>query len=255
MKTQRLQIEQIFLKEIENTGSSESELEEIRRSNEAILLRYPSAKMKVACEKKLNLQNKNSKSHAIKALHFPSIKTIGLLAAACLTLVIGLALLKTGSLTNTVGEKGIVTSTERAKGSGAQLFIYKKENKGASVLRSFSKVQSGDIIQLSYLASGQTYGAIISIDGNGIITRHFPDDGHMANSLTAGGEVPLPFSYQLDNAPTFERFILITSSRNFSVTSIINSIQQAGKFALAATSDLSGFLPSGAVINEILLLK
>lgn len=255
MKTQRLHLEQVILKEIENSTIPEAELKEICNSNKEILVTYPASDMKAACEKKLGLQKKHSPLHEFKSHHFPSMKTFALLAAACLTLVLSISLLKTKPLTDNIGEKGILTSSERAKGGGAQLFIYKKENKGASILRSFSKINNGDIIQLSYLASGQTFGAIISIDGNGTITRHFPDDGNMASSLTAGGEIPLPFSYQLDNAPTYERFLLITSSRNFSVTSIINTIQQAGKFALAATSDLSGFLPSGAVMNEILLLK
>lgn len=248
MKTSQLHIERIFLNEIENTGISEDTLEEIRTSNNIILSKYTPSRMKEACEKKLQTQTN-------KAIHFPSYKTIGLLAAACLTLVISISLIKSSPFTDTVGKKGILSSTERAKGAGARLFVYKKEAKGASILKSFSKVSGGDIVQLSYVSAGHEFGAIISIDGNGTITRHLPDDGNMASTLKSGGEIALNFAYQLDNAPTFERFILISSSRNFSLTSIINSITQAGKFALGATSDLSLYIPSGAVMTDILLVK
>lgn len=248
MKTPQLHIEEIFLQERENTGIAESVLEDIQKSNKEILSKYMPSNMKIACEKKLLNKNK-------KAIPFPSYKNIGLVAAACITIVLALGLLQTFPLTDNLGKNGILASSERAKGSGARLFAYKKEVKGATVLRSFSKVSSGDIIQLSYLSTGQEYGAIFSIDGNGIITRHFPDDANMADTLKTGGEIPLAFAYKLDDAPSYERFILITSPRNFSVTSIINSIQQAGRFALGATSDLSGYLPSGAVMTDILLLK
>jgi hypothetical protein len=55
------------------------------------------------------------------------------------------------------------------------------------------------------------------VDGNGVVTRHWPIDGDAAVSLISGGEFLLPYSYELDDAPDFEAFALVWSDSVFSV--------------------------------------
>jgi hypothetical protein len=52
---------------------------------------------------------------------------------------------------------------------------------------------------------------MFSIDGRGTVTRHFPLEKLESVRLEPKGEVSFPTSYQLDDAPGFERFILVTS--------------------------------------------
>lgn len=69
------------------------------------------------------------------------------------------------------------------------------------------------------------YGVIFSVDGNGNITRHFPENTWQAGHLEQrNDETPLDFSYELDNAPDFECFIMVTSKKQFSLDDIENKI-------------------------------
>ena len=86
--------------------------------------------------------------------------------------------------------------------------------------------RSGDVIQITYNAGQSEYGVIFSVDGNGNITRHFPENSWNAAKLEhRADETPLDFSYELDNAPDFECFIMVTSNKQFSLEGIENTIK------------------------------
>ena len=100
---------------------------------------------------------------------------------------------------------------------------------------------SGDIIQITYNAGSDAYGVIFSVDGNGNITRHFPENSwNAAQMLRSNDEIPLDFSYELDNAPDFECFILVTSKNEFSLEDIDSKIKN--KTDIDYLTDLS-YLP------------
>jgi hypothetical protein len=73
------------------------------------------------------------------------------------------------------------------------------------------------LIRLGYRAAGRGYGAIVSTDGRGNVTLHLPASGGRAATLKAGGTVLLSFSYELDDAPRWERFYLVTANQPFEV--------------------------------------
>ena len=50
------------------------------------------------------------------------------------------------------------------------------------------------------LSGGAPYGAVISLDGRGTVTFHLPTHGTAAAELSGRGAVPLPRSYELDDA-------------------------------------------------------
>lgn len=71
-------------------------------------------------------------------------------------------------------------------------------------------VAAGELLQITYNAKGAQQGVVVSVDGAGVATLHFPtselDDARLAH----GGPIPLPASYELDDAPGFERFFFVT---------------------------------------------
>ena len=46
---------------------------------------------------------------------------------------------------------------------------------------------------------------IVSYDGRGVVTLHYPNVARASAELRAGGAVPLDHSFELDDAPLFER--------------------------------------------------
>ena len=77
-----------------------------------------------------------------------------------------------------------------------------------------------------YNAGNKEYGVIFSVDGNGNITRHFPENSWQAEALEHDfSEIPLDFSYELDNAPDFECFIMVTSKQQFTLDDLEDKIK------------------------------
>lgn len=99
----------------------------------------------------------------------------------------------------------------RLKGSGPRLLVFRKQGEQAAQLRPGSEAQAGDLIQLGYLASGQRYGVIVSVDARGGATLHFPATPAASLELQRSGPTLLEQAFQLDDAPAFERFFLVTT--------------------------------------------
>ena len=244
-------------------------MEEIAASNRAILDAYPADQMKAAVLRKLAAgsaeersgRSERSESNDSRILAFPHterIKTLrfaALAAAACAVIAVSVATVNRRAETGEFAGTGVLESATRVKGSGAKLYVYRKEGDKATLLSAGDKVKQNDILQLSYVAGGDLYGAIISVDGNGTVTRHFPDSGDTAAKLEQSGEIPLGFSYQLDNAPRFERFILITGPKPFPIDDAASEIGRSVRNGFSPSFDLSVFLPSRTKATDILLIK
>ena len=92
-------------------------------------------------------------------------------------------------------------------------------------LVSGTGIRQGDILQLRYRAMGIKFGTIISYDGNGNITLHFPDKQTDKPELTQKGVQHLNHAYELDDAPKFENFIFLTSQQEFTVTQAMEHVK------------------------------
>ena len=128
----------------------------------------------------------------------------------------------------------------RIKGS-ARLSLYRKTDQGVESLINGSIAQKGDRIQIYYHAGGQKHGAIFSIDGNGVLTQHLPDAGTQSTTLTQGDPVSLNFSYELDDAPKWERFYFITSDTTFDLKPVQNALK-SGADSLQLNATLKQFV-------------
>lgn len=111
--------------------------------------------------------------------------------------------------------------TIRVKGLTPHLLVYRKGAAEVERLEPGTAARPGDQVQLAYQAAGRRYGVIVSVDGRGVVTRHLPIQGREAVALEPGPPVPLGESYQLDDAPRFECFYLVTADEPFPVELVV----------------------------------
>ncbi|MFP4114550.1 MAG: hypothetical protein ACOCZB_03145 [Spirochaetota bacterium] len=149
------------------------------------------------------------------------------------------------------------TEIVRLKGAEPHIAIYRAIGNGrsdAEELRDGDSASSGDTLQLAYNAAGKPYGAIVSVDGRGAVTLHYPLTVSADPDLVAGGERQLPYAYQLDDAPDFERFFFITSEETFSVARVLDQVEeQAGAIVDDPDRDLrlaSAFTVQSSTIRK-----
>lgn len=159
----------------------------------------------------------------------------GMVAAAACALLIFVAL-----PSEKIGEEGI-----RLKGERAHLVLHRAGEKSRLSHNDFAR--QGDRLQISYVAGPAKYGAIFSLDGKGAVTRHFPKGQTIAHALDSDGRIALSESYVLDDAPRFERFFFITSSRTFRLKEIKEKLEK-----LRSTQSLS---LKDSVVQEFVLRK
>jgi hypothetical protein len=188
-------------------------MEELKRSNEEILNTYPAGK--TVENIKLRLKNESNvirfDNQERKRKNFS--KFLYTLSAAAVLM----AALAFTYIFNNQFVPGNTAETTRIKGS-TELRIYKKLNDDTVKLTDNSTVHENDRLQLRYIAVEKEYGMIFSIDGNGYITIHYPENILANNSAkldNSGKEVYIANSYLLDDAPEFERFFFITSDTEF----------------------------------------
>jgi hypothetical protein len=111
------------------------------------------------------------------------------------------------------------------------LAVFRKSEDHADRLGAGAAVHAGDVLQLAYVSAARPFGVIVSIDARGTITPHLPQTPGTAARLTDAGETLLPNSYELDNSPGFERFVLVTGDAPFS-TAVVNEALRPGGAAL-----------------------
>jgi len=135
-----------------------------------------------------------------------------------------------------------------------QIIIYRKSNNEIELLKNGDPAKAGDLLQIAYIPAGKTYGVILSIDGSGIVTLHHPESKSSSSVLKQEKKNLLPSSYELDNAPDFERFFFITAMEEIEVQSIMNKAEElALSPASAKTKNLN--LPESHSQFSILLKK
>jgi hypothetical protein len=199
----------------------EAALNDLKKSDEEILNTYSVEAMKASVASKLKKTT---------ILQFPTTTRFIRYAAAAVLLA---AVLIPAGLKNSKISAGNTTPTERVKGTSTKpanpnpsINLYRQKGREVQALNNGDFARSGDVIQITYNAGEEEYGVIFSVDGNGNITRHFPENSWNAGQLIhRNDETPLDFSYELDNAPDFECFIMVTSKKQFSLDDIESKIK------------------------------
>ncbi|MCB9691835.1 MAG: hypothetical protein H6736_08470 [Alphaproteobacteria bacterium] len=184
-------------------------LEALRASDAAILDRYPPRVIGASLRRRLEDGPRRT----------PWL--VAGLALAVVTLVAVPVLLAPTEPTHTyVGVKG-----------DPRLDVVREEPDGNRRLGPDDTLAPGDVVQLGYAAMGARHGVILSLDGRGVVTLHLPAPGE-GTELDPDGAIALPTAYRLDDAPGFERFVLLTSDAPVDVESTL-----AAARALAARPD------------------
>jgi hypothetical protein len=143
------------------------------------------------------------------------------------------------------------------KGLRPRLVIHRKTVAGIERLQTGNVAQSGDVLQISYVAAGHQHGIVLSLDGAGAVTLHHPaqPQGPLASTrLAKRGEHPLPTAFELDDAPGFERFVLITSGDTPTDIEVVVQSARARASSVGARTDPLD-LPPGLTQTSVVLRK
>lgn len=116
----------------------------------------------------------------------------------------------------------------RTKGDVRRLRVHRVDAASgtASALAELDTASPGSVLQISLLPGAGTWAAVVSVDGSGQATLHLPETGDSA--LRIEGAVQAPHSFQLDDAPGFERFFLVTSPDRFSLDEALAVARRSG---------------------------
>jgi len=211
--------EAIGVQERDDTALRER-LAAMRRNNAEILESYPPAWMarRVATAyAQRTAQAKKPRTNILPRFAIPVVVCVALL----ILLPIGLRTVpKSGQSTD-------IDYEDRVKGVGLKtpvLEVWRKEGDTARKLAPLSFAKAGDLVQLRYAVPEFCYGALVSVDSRKLLTVHLSGVSGAAAPLTPGGFVALDMSYQLDDAPQFEVFYLITASEKFDVDSVAQTL-------------------------------
>jgi anti-sigma-K factor RskA len=178
-----------------------------------------------------------------------------MLAPACAAVLVLLVILSQSdeSLLVRTHPIGIVEHT-REKGLEPHLRIFRKVDDIAELLTTDSTVRNGNMLQIGYVAHGRPFGVILSIDGRGVVTLHYPDDPTTSTRLDQDGEIHVPHAYEIDDAPDFERFFFVTASAPIEVDSVLAAARRLAHDPKRAKTDTlilgEGFRQSMTLIRK-----
>lgn len=142
----------------------------------------------------------------------------------------------------------------RIKGMEPGISIHRKTGSSIEELKDMTKASQGDLLQIGYISTGEyKYGTILSTDGRGSVTLHFPESESGETLIKVNRKVMLKRAYELDDSPDYEKFILIISKKPIDVKSII---EKAKILAQSRESALNGQLTAdGSSLEFSLTLK
>jgi anti-sigma factor RsiW len=228
------------------TPTLREQVAELERSDEAILAACPPRAAAAAIRERLaRAESANSPRRGIPR---PALAGLAVLAVG---LGVGVAVLGPGSRPSEVGV--LEPDTTRVKGLRPQLLLFRQTPVGPEALEDGALARAHEVVQLSYQSAGQPYGVIVSVDGRGAVTVHLPAEGPQAARLKPGRPVALATAYRLDDAPTFERFHFVTSTRPFAVAVITGAVRNQPAGDAARVTHLP--LPTGLQQSSFTLRK
>ena len=243
-------------------------LGELKAENRRILEEYPPEEMAKAIRNRSRWSGQAEEAQAdrvrprgaplrrpaergapLRGLNWPRLVPVA--SFALLVLVGGLLLITRGPSYFIPRDQAAVT---RLKGGAAHLNIYMRTDGGARLLEEGGRVTEGATLQIGYVPGTNVYGLIVSIDGRGTVTMHFPLSAVTGQVLEGEGEVLLPYAYTLDDAPDFERFFFVVSEKPFSVETVLEAAEKLAEKPETAKSQKLP-LPGRLEQSSILLLK
>jgi len=235
-------------------------LEEIVSSNHDILSLYPASTVKASLLAQVNeMQGKPVEGGwFIKTFSLRRILYISSAVAAALLfffLILPGLRKETGTIPYDAGQDfSLVKGIQSIDLSKTQLLIFRKNKDEVEMLKDGMQASAGDLLQLAYVAVTGPYGMILSIDGRRSVTLHFPEEKGASTELMLNKRALLPNAIELDDAPGFERFFLITSESPVDVDDILKKAENLAKIPERA-KQMELDLPESIKQYSILILK
>lgn len=201
-------------------------LDALRQDNGEVLGRYPAAWMARQIEARAAgpARDHTSRGAAAWWWRLAPVAAVTLVALAVLPIMEGGEVAEGPASVATLeaGSPGV-----RLKGS-PYLVVHRRTATGSERLENGAAAYAGDLILVQYHGAGRRYGAILSVDGRGDLTFHLPAEGTMAAALDDSGLATLGYSYELDDAPRWERFYFVTADRRFRVDEVASAARRIG---------------------------
>lgn len=197
-------------------------LAELKKSDEEIFSKYPMkdiqkkiiAKSMTVVDSSTENSESSETESKVKKGFWSDVRRVRFFGAAAAAAFV--AMFSVPFLTHMSAFKQPEVIRLKGVSSKQSLKLYKQSGNDAILLNNGDRVNAGDVIQISYVPGKNDYGIIFSIDGNGNVIKHFPDSTWKAAKLNHNmTEVPLDFSYELDNAPDYECFVFVTGDKPF----------------------------------------
>ena len=210
-------------RKIEQDDDLADRLADLEESNQNILASYPPERMAASIKQRFEDSIKGERFYQRKSFR---VMAMALPAAAALAFVIFLTPARESLF------PGISSPQEeqtRMKGLRTHLLVYRKAGDKIELLTEDAAAREHDVLQLAYVTGKAEYGVIFSIDGRGVISRHLPEEDWRnldeAPSLEGPSEVILPFAYELDDAPGYERFFFLASGEPFKMKIVSRAVE------------------------------
>jgi len=229
-----LLIEQLALGEIDpaderwlraqlDAAEIERRLLALRAADEQFHTRRPAQPMVSAIEGRLRIENARREAQARSK---PSFRYMlpGLAALAC-----ALVWFAQPTSTKDHGVRVRPPETILIKGLAPHLVLYRRVGEHADRLSDGARARRGDMLQVGYVAERARHGVIVSIDGAGAVTLHFPDSQTASTQLEGRGEQLLRHAYELDAAPSFERFFFVTGQQPIEVGRVLSAARDLAR--------------------------
>ena len=256
--------EKIMLeKRFEDPQDLKNEVEKLEASDREILEKYKPADMAGKIEALLvetdgrgeTETDAGDRKRGPVIIRFKAIRYTAIAAAAALAVIIGITSYTGGGTSyGNLTAASDTTATERVKGLKPSMKIYRRTPDSAEILKNRDYASEKDLLQIEYIAGSFRYGVIFSIDGRGVLTMHYPTYEGIAAELDHNGAILLPYAYELDDAPEFERFFFVTGGSDFDIDEVLDA---AHELAASSRSSRRRFLdiPDSYFQTTILLRK
>lgn len=235
-------------RELEQSPGFARRIEELKRSNAEILDRYPPE----AFARRIGNRNETPAQTGTDERRVEPKRrffAIALPSLAALTLALVIVFQNTPMVPGTSE-----ADTVRLKGAQASISLYQQRGQDVVELEPGARVQAGDRIQVAYNAAGAKHGAVYSLDGNGVITIHYPFPPDASTELQQGGDQRLPRSFTLDAAPLFERFYFVTSDQPFNAADMAETLSNQTE-QIISNPQMTPELSDAFLITEFTIWK
>ncbi|MCP4216569.1 MAG: hypothetical protein GY765_18100 [bacterium] len=220
--------------QIKHNPALQEEIDKIHNSNREILEQYPPDVTARQITDMVRTQQAHTQYESDRKARTSWGKRLAfaspLLAAMIVFFLVVLPILKSPPVDNFTFPDGTrLKGEQKIDWSQPGLVVYRRTAKDAEILPQKATVSQGDLLQIGFVPAGESHGVILSIDGSGTVTLHYPAHPKGSTQLEARKLILLAESYELDDAPGFERFFFITSKKALDTAKLLTKAEAMAK--------------------------